>query len=89
MKQLDSLKKGDIIKRFPFNSDNGPQAIFDEMQTRHINTYEVLSIDQRKNIFSLIIANHNEIAFASPVDIDRLFIAGKDLISDDVWWINP
>jgi hypothetical protein len=87
--QLSRLRAGDIIKRFPFNSiDDTPQDTFDESSTAHIMAYEIRSINQRDDIFSLIGSHVRTLAFAAPVDIARLFIRGRDLIAEKVWWIS-
>lgn len=86
--QITQLRKGDIIKRFPYNSvDDSPRATFDESSPNNIGSYEIRSINQ-DGVFSLVDANVKSLAFASPVDMGRLFIKGTDLIAEKVWWIG-
>lgn len=87
LNQVKLLRKGDLIKRFPYNDkDDRPKDQFDDSNPGNIASYEVRSISE-DGVFSLIESRSRTLSFASPVDVGRLFIKGSDLISEKVWWI--
>lgn len=85
--QVAGLQKGDVIKRFPFNSAANCQDTFDSSRA-DVNTYEIRSVNKVRDIFSLVEINYRTLMLASPVDIGRLFIKGCDLIAEKNWWIT-
>lgn len=86
--QVALLHEGDMIKRFPYNSTDGPAEKFDESRPTHTAIYKIKAINRDTDMFSLITENFKDLVFAFPVDIGRLFIKGQDLIAQKVWWIN-
>jgi hypothetical protein len=85
--QVALLHKGDIIKRFPSNCDDLPQDKFDEQRIKHIDNYEIQSIDPETDMFSLVSAKLLTQMFVSPKDIGRMFINSDSLVAEKVWWV--
>lgn len=83
--QVAGLQKGDILFRGPCEdtaTENAPGK-----PNMYKDTYEIQSVNKIYNVYSLIQANFRTMAFASPVDIGRLFIKGPDLVNEKNWWI--
>ena len=86
--QVALLKEGDIVVRFPSDSNEGPLNDFDETRTKNISTFEIRTKNTKTGIFLLISANVRTLLYAAPVDIGRLYIKDEDLLAEKTWWIN-
>jgi hypothetical protein len=85
LSQTALLRKGDIIQRFPTQGD--PQETFDEGRQKHIDTFEIRSINRVNDMVELVMTGDSVHMFSKAGDIGRVFIKSYDLIEERVWWI--
>lgn len=81
------MRAGDIIKRFPCNSDDAPQDTFDALRTKQIDTFTIRAINAETQMVSLVTTHEGNGHFASAVMVGRLFISPADLLMQKVWWV--
>jgi len=86
MKQIALLFQGSILKRFPSYGD--PLELFDETRKGYIDTFEVRSINQKYEMFELVMTGESVSLFSSPGDVGRIFIKSYDLLKENIWWEN-
>ncbi len=84
--QLDQLKVGNILTRFPSNGK--PEDKFDESRKNDIDVFEILTINRQDQIVKLILADDAIEIFTWPGDIERLNIKLSTIISEKKWWIS-
>jgi hypothetical protein len=85
--QIAALNVGGTIKRFPTNSDDKQEEVFDEKRIKSIDTFTIRDINPQTQMFSLVTTHDPFSTFASSVNVGRLFIKTHDLISENVWWV--
>lgn len=85
LSQTAMLRQGDIIQRFP--TQGAPQDIFDGARQKHIDTYEIRSINRVNDMVELVMTGASVHMFSKAGDIGRVFIKSYDLIEERVWWI--
>ncbi len=83
--QLLLLREGNTIIRYP--CDGMPENEFNENNIDQINSFEIRSINPANNVMELII-NHSVLMYASPGDVNHLFIKTHDLVSQKIWWVE-
>lgn len=86
LEQVDALKKGDIIERYP---SHGPSCdVFDASDKKHTDIYEIRSSNANNNMLELVMTGASVHMFSSPGDIGRLFIKSYNLLTDGIWWYD-
>lgn len=83
--QLLLLREGNTITRFP--CDGNPESEFNEDRTDQIHSFQIRSINPANDMMELII-NHSTFMYASPGDINHLFIKSQDLVNQKIWWME-
>lgn len=83
--QVARLRAGDILKRFPSQGD--PQDTFDEDRKKHIDTFEIRSINASNEMVELVMTGDSVHMFSSAGDIGRVFIKSYNLVEEKVWWV--
>lgn len=86
LSQTAMLRIGDIIQRFPSQGD--PQDTFDEGRQKHIDTFEIRSINLTNDMVELVMVGDSVHMFAKAGDVGRRFIKSYDLIEERIWWIK-
>jgi len=86
--QIEVLHTGDILKRFPSDTDSTPVEIFDTARKMEIDTFEIRSINPENKMIGLVAAGASRGAFCEPGDVARLFIKSYNLVAEQRWWVS-
>lgn len=79
------LKEGKTIIRYP--CDGKPEDKFNEDNIGQIHSFKITSINSSTGIMELII-RHDPFMYASPGDINHLFIKSQDIVLQKIWWVE-
>lgn len=79
------LKEGKTIIRYP--CEGKPVDQFDEDNISQIQAFKIESINSSTDMMELII-KHAPFMYASPGDINHLFIKSQDIALQKIWWIE-
>ncbi len=83
--QLLLLREGNTLTRYP--CDGIPENEFNEKNVDQIHSFQIISINADTNVMELII-DHSAFMYASPGDINHLFIKSHDLVDQKIWWME-
>lgn len=84
VKQIALLVKGSILKRFP--NYGAPEEVFDHGRGTYIDSFEIRSINQKYQMFELVMTGTSTYLLSSPADVGRIFIKSYDLVNQGIWW---
>ncbi|MGN7786486.1 hypothetical protein ACTJIJ_18280 [Niabella sp. 22666] len=79
------LKEGNTIIRYP--CEGKPVDQFDKDNISQIHAFKIESINSSTDMMELII-KHAPFMYASPGDINHLFIKSQDIVLQKIWWIE-
>lgn len=82
--QVSSLKKGDIIERYPSYGES--REVFDETDTTLIDAFEIRSFNQNNEMLELVMTGTSGFFLPLPGDTGRLFIKSYNLLGGGIWW---
>lgn len=85
MDQLEQLKEGDKIHKYP--AAGKPQKTFDPDRKQDIVTYKIRSINKQDGTLRLVVVEETLEIFTWPGDIGHLDIRKPGMLTEAVWWI--